>query len=199
MKKYLFQLSAIIGLTLLVSSCAKLPQEQLDAAKAAIESAKTMETNRYLADEFMALEDSLNVATVAIEAQKSKFFLSRDYKSVKENLVKITQEVETLKGRTEEQKAIVRAAVQDTLAVLVTLVEENKALILKAPKGKEGKEALEAIQNDITIIEATLNEISTLISNGDYLTAQDKTNASKEKALAIKDELTTAIQKSRRR
>ncbi len=195
MKKLFFALLLVVA----VSSCAKLPQAEIDAANAAIESAKGVEANRYLAEEFNALADSLNAVNVAIEDQKSKFFLSRDYKAITEKLTMIASDVEGLKARTEERKAQVRTEVQDTLNVLISLIEEDKALLAKAPKGKEGKAALEAIQNDITVLEASVTEINTLVTNGDYLTAQDKTTASKAKAEAIKEELTAAISKTRRR
>jgi hypothetical protein len=78
------------------------------------------------------------------------------------------------------------------------LIQEDKDLLVKAPQGKEGKAALEAIQNDVTVLDASVAEINTLITNGDYLTAQDKTSAAKVKALAIKEELSTAISKRRR-
>ncbi|MHC1780278.1 MAG: hypothetical protein AB9922_08580 [Bacteroidales bacterium] len=198
MKKITF-LSALVLMVVLATGCAKLPQVELDAATAALDSAKVVEANRYLADEFNALQDSLNAANVEIEAQKSKFFITRSYKAVTEKLVKITTDVEGLKARTEERKIQVRTEVQDTLVVLNNLIVEVKGLLTKAPRGKEGKAALEAIQNDITVIEATVTEINTLITNGDYLTAQDKTNASKAKAEAIKEELTAAISKTKRR
>ena len=49
------------------------------------------------------------------------------------------------------------------------------------------------------MVEASVNEVNTLISNGDYLTAQDKVNASKAKAESIKAELEAAIAKAKRR
>lgn len=198
MKKVTF-LSALVLMIVLATGCAKLPQVELDAATAALDSAKVVEANRYLADEFNALQDSLNSANVEIEAQKSKLFISRNYKAITEKLVNITTSVEGLKVRAEERKIQVRTEVQDTLVVLNELILEDKALLAKAPKGKEGKAALEAIMNDITVLEASVAEINTLITNGDYLTAQDKTNASKAKAEAIKEELTAAIGKTRRR
>ncbi|HBG24269.1 MAG: hypothetical protein A2X17_08200 [Bacteroidetes bacterium GWF2_41_61] len=198
MKKVTF-LSALVLMIVLATGCAKLPQAELDAATAALDSAKVVEANRYLADEFNALQDSLNSANVEIEAQKSKLFISRNYKAITEKLVNITTSVEGLKVRAEERKIQVRTEVQDTLVVLNELILEDKALLAKAPKGKEGKAALEAIMNDITVLEASVAEINTLITNGDYLTAQDKTNASKAKAEAIKEELTAAIGKTKRR
>jgi len=198
MKKILFQISTVLLMAGLVIGCAKAPKAELAAANAAIDSAKVVETNRYLATEFNALQDSLNAINVAVEAQKSKLFFSRDYKSINEKLVVITSEIGALKAKTEERKAQVRTEVQDTLNVLNELILKDKALLAKAPKGKEGKAALEAIQNDITVLDASVTEINTLITNGDYLTAQDKTTAAKVKAEAIKEELSTAIAKRRR-
>ena len=198
MKKILFQISTVLLMAVLVIGCAKAPKAELAAANAAIDSAKVVEANRYLATEFNALQDSLNAVNVAVEAQKSKLFFSRDYKSINEKLVVITSEIGALKAKTEERKAQVRTEVQDTLNVLNELILKDKALLAKAPKGKEGKAALEAIQNDITVLDASVTEINTLITNGDYLTAQDKTTAAKVKAEAIKEELSTAIAKRSR-
>ena len=199
MKRIGFLTSGLILMIVLATGCAKLPQTELDAAKAAVESSKSVEANRYLATEFNALQDSLNSTTIALEAERSKFFISRNYKAVTEKLVQITADAEALNLRTEERKAEVRTEVQDALAALSALIQEDKDLLAKAPKGKEGKAALEAIQTDITLIEASVNEINTLIANGDYLTAQDKVNASKVKAESIKEELSAAIAKTKRR
>jgi hypothetical protein len=199
MKKIGFLTSGLILMIVLATGCAKLPQVEQDAAKAAVEASKSVEANRYLAAEFNALQDSLNATNVALEAEKSKFFISRDYKEVTAKLVQITADAEALTLRTEERKAEVRTEVQDALTALSALIQEDKDLLAKAPKGKEGKAALEAIQTDITVIEASVNEINTLIANGDYLTAQDKVNASKVKAESIKEELSAAIAKTKRR
>lgn len=199
MKKIVLQISTLLVMAFLVIGCAKAPKEELAAATAALDSAKVVEANRYLADEFNALQDSLNAINVAVEAQKSKLFFSRDYKAINEKLVVVTSGIGALKMKTEERKAQVRTEVQDTLVVLNALILEDQKLLAKAPKGKEGKAALEAIQSDITVLEASVTEINTLITNGDYLTAQDKTTASKAKAEAIKEELSTAIAKRGRR
>ncbi|MDY0197071.1 MAG: hypothetical protein RBR68_04565 [Tenuifilaceae bacterium] len=199
MKKIVFYISALVLMVVLATGCAKLPQVELDAAKASLESAKLVDANRYFPTEFNVLQDSLNAVTVALETEKSKTFFSRSYDVITEKLVKISADAEVLKSNVEERKAQVRAEVQESLVALTSLIDADKALLLKAPKGKEGKAALEAIQTDITVIEASVNEINTLISNGDYITAQDKVNASKTKAEAIKAELETAIAKVRKR
>jgi hypothetical protein len=196
MKRIAFYLSALALVVVVATGCSKLPQVELDAAKAAVESTKAVEANRYLPTEFNALQDSLNAANVAVETEKSRFFISRDYKPVTAQLVKIAADAEALKAKTEERKVQVREEVQTALTALTALIAEDKALLAKAPKGKEGKAALKAIQDDITVIEASVNDINTLVASGDYLTAQDKVNASTTKAEAIKEELKAAIAKA---
>jgi len=78
------------------------------------------------------------------------------------------------------------------------LIEDVKNLITKAPRGKEGKAAIEAIQGDLAIVEASLAEVSTLVNNGDFLTAQDKVNAAYQKAGDLKLELEDVIAKVRK-
>jgi endonuclease I len=199
MKKNILQIAALALVVFVASSCAKVPQVEVDSAKASVEAAKAVEANRYLAADFNALNDSLNAATVAIETEKSKFFITRDYDAIKNQLIKISADADVLKIKAEERKAQVREEVQQSVVALNQLIVEDKALLAKAPKGKEGKAALEAIQSDITMIEASVNEINTLIGNGDFLTAQDKVKASTVKAESIKEELNNAIAKTKKR
>ena len=78
-------------------------------------------------------------------------------------------------------------------AEATTLVTEVKDLIMKVPRGKESKGALEAIQNDLTLVEASLAEVSTLLNNGSSMTALEKAKAARDKAMSLKTELEEAI------
>ena len=87
----------------------------------------------------------------------------------------------------------------DTLAkALAAGIESAKKLMTKAPRGKEGKAALEMIQNDITAVEASVAEISTSTANGDFLGARDKAQAGVAKINSIIEELNQAIAKKSR-
>lgn len=198
-KSLLYVLVGFAALTMLTTSCAKLPQEELDAATAAVDAAKAVEAQRYLAADFNALQDSMNKATTMIETQKSKFSLFRSYKEAKALLATVTTMAITLKDDAVIRKEEVKNEVQTALTETTTLVEEVKALIAKAPRGKEGKAALEAIQTDLAGVEASLTEVATLVNNGDYLTAQEKVNAAKDKTNALKAELEEAISKTKRK
>lgn len=192
-------LFAVAVAAMMFTSCAKAPEAELTNAKAAIEGVKAVEAERYVPAEFKALQDSLNVASLEIENQNAKFALFRSYKKATATLANVVTMADEVKVNAEARKEEVKAEAQQALAEVTTLVTEVKDLMAKAPKGKEGKEALEAIQGDVVLVESFLAEVSTLINNGDYLTALDKVKASAEKAAALKTELEEAIAKTSKR
>jgi hypothetical protein len=181
----------------LVVGCAKAPQQAVDAAKAAIEEAKGVEADRYVADVYASAQDSLNAALAEIETQNSKFALTRNYDKAAKCLasaLKLAQSAkETAPGKKEEVKA---EAEKLTADVTAALAEANK-LLKKAPKGKEGREMLEAIKADIATVEASLPEAATTLTNGDFLAAKDKLNAALAKVNSIVEELNNAIAKKK--
>jgi hypothetical protein len=195
MKNVLFTIVALAGMAVLFTSCAKLPEMEMTNAKAAVEAAKAAEADRYVPAEYRAVQDSLNTAMTEVENQKSKFVLFRSYKKVTVKLNNVITLAGTVKTNAGIKKEQVKAEAQQTLATATATVAEVKELIAKAPKGKEGKEALEAIQSDLALVEASLAEVSTLINNGDYLTALDKVKAANDKVNSLKGELQDAIAK----
>ncbi len=200
MKTQSFVTTLFIGTAFLIfSGCQKAPQAEIDMANAAVESARSVEANKYLAAEFIAIQDSLNAAMASIEEQNSKSALGRNYDEARRILGIVTQMAQDAVTKTDARKEELKIQNEALSAELQTLIQENKALILKAPKGKEGKAALDLISQDMAVIETTVNDAAALTANGDILSANDKLNAAKEKAVAINDELKTAIAKATKR
>jgi hypothetical protein len=193
MKTKLFIAVVTLGVVTLFSSCNKVPQAEIDLANVAVDSAKAVDAEHYAPEAFAALQDTLKSALEMVEVQKSKMF--GKYSVVKEKLAFVTSQASVVK-----QQAIVRKAEMktesDTLFVEVkALLDENQALIKKAPKGKEGKAALEAIQAEITEIEASINDATVLYNSENYFATVDKLKVAKEKSASIKEELSAAISK----
>lgn len=194
MKKIFYVLS-IVAVSLIFTSCAKPPQAELDAAKAALEQAKAAQADLYVEADFLAVQDSLNAVQVEIEAQSSKLFKS--YTKAKEKLVVVTTQATELVAKTEVRKEEIKTEVATAEAAVAVLIEENKALLAKAPKGKEGKEAIEAIKLDITGITTSAAEVPGLVASGDLLGAQTKINAAQQKATEINTELKSVLEKAK--
>lgn len=193
MKSKLIIAIAAMGVAVLFSSCAKVPQTEIDAATAAVQSVKDSGADLYVPEAYSALVDSMKAANENTEVAKAKWF--PNYSKVKAELVVINQMATDTKAKAEARKVQLKAETETMIGEVKALVEENKGLIAKAPRGKEGREALEAIKSDLTVAETSVTEVEALLANGDLLGSNDKIKAAKEKATSIKAELEEAIAK----
>ncbi|HZK96419.1 MAG TPA: hypothetical protein VFC67_19620 [Prolixibacteraceae bacterium] len=196
MKKGLLKLVAFSFLVVSLASCAKAPQAEIDAANVSIEAAKTAGADRYAPESFNAASEALKTALTAVEEQNSKFALFRNYDASKTTLASVatlsTKAVEETTAKKEALKAEVTQAITDLTALIVA----DKELLAKAPKGKEGKAALEAIGQEIAVVETVNTEVTAGVANNeDILTLSDKIKPAVEKAKAINTELTDVIAK----
>jgi len=192
----------VVGLVFalaLMAGCAKVPQETVDAAKAAVEAAKAAEADRYLADQFNAAQDSLNAAMAEIETQNSKFALTRNYDRAKAQLESAISAANAAKDGVAAKKEEVRAEAATLLTSAQAAVEETKKLMAKAPRGKEGREVLEQMQTELSGVEAAWTEANNALNSGDFIGARDKAKAALDKATSLGQELQEAIAKSKRR
>jgi hypothetical protein len=194
MKKIFYVLS-IVAVAVLFTSCAKPPQAEIDAAKAALEAAKTAQADLYVETDYLAVQDSLNAVLAYVEQQNSKLFKS--FGKAKEKLVVITADATGLVAKTDARKEQIKTEVATAEAATQALIAENNALLAKAPKGKEGKEAIEAIKLDLTGITTSVGEVPGLVASGDLLGAQTKVNAAQQKATEINTELKGVLDKAK--
>jgi hypothetical protein len=185
---------AVIGLAVTLVSCEKAPQAEIDQVKAAVDSARVSGAAIFQAEAFSALEDSLSSVLVKIEEESGKMFPS--FGEIKTELESVESYAYQVVQQTETRKVEVKQEVESIVAEVKTLVEQNKELVAIAPKGKEGKEALDQINTEIATIETSLGEVETLVGSGELIAAHDKAKVSKENATAINTELNTVMAKS---
>jgi hypothetical protein len=196
MKKGLLKLIALSVLVITFASCAKPPQEAIDAANAALEQAKSAGADRYVPASYNAANDALKAALAAVEEQKSKFALFRNYDAAKTSLTSVSDMAKKAVDETAARKEALKAEVTQAVTDLNTLIAQDKEMLKKAPKGKEGKAALEAIGQEISAVEAVATDVSSgLASNADILTLSEKVKPAVEKAKSINTELTDVMAK----
>ncbi|WP_339701299.1 hypothetical protein [uncultured Roseivirga sp.] len=176
-----------------ITSCADVPQTEIDAATAAIETAKVAGAEVYVTEQYNALNDSMAVAMASLEEQKSKFF--KKYTKTVEKLNKVTTMANEVSANTEATKEAVKAEILASMEEVQTLVAQGRQLITEAPKGKEGTTALEAIKTELDVVEASITESNTMFQNGELKPSLAKVKVAKEKASTINTELTEVISK----
>ena len=187
----------VLGLALFLSSCDKVPQVELDNANVAINDAKMAQADVYLPTQFAALEDSMRVVMADVEVQNSKWF--KNFDGVRTKLTNLTAMATTVKTNTMAKIEEIKTEYQTAYAEVQQMIVDNKALVEKAPKGKEGREALEQIKGEISVVEMSTAEAESLFEAGNYMEALNKINAAKSKSVALNTELTEAIAKTSKR
>jgi uncharacterized protein YicC (UPF0701 family) len=196
-RSFLKTFSAMLILAFL-AGCAEAPKQAVDATNAAMEAAKAAEADRYAADLFNAAKDSLAAAMTEVENQNAKFALTRNYGRAQQLLDGALAGFNSAKDAAAGNKEKVKMEADSLAQALAAGIENAKKLMGKAPRGKEGKAALEMIQNDINAVEASVAEISSAANSGDFLSARDKAQASLAKINSIVEELNLAIAKKTR-
>jgi len=176
-----------------MAGCAKVPQEVVDSATAAVEAARAEGADRYLPELFSAAQDSLNAATAEIAAQNSKFALTRNYDRATALLNAALTAANSAKDGVAAKKDEVKAEAENLMTSAQAAVEEVRKLFAKAPKGKEGKEILEQMQTELAGAETAIADAGNAMTSGDFLGARDKVKAASEKVNSLKQELQDAI------
>ena len=195
MKNRFFLVVAIVAVVALATSCAKVPQAALDAATAALDSAKAVQTDVYFPEEYAALDDSLTIMLQNIETQKSKS--AADFKTIKTGADEIAAKAAELAGNVETKKAEVKAEAETMLGDAASLLDEAKTLITKAPRGKEGKAVLDEMKDELGVIENSLTEAKTAFDEGtNYMQVVDKVKAASDNLNGIITELKEAMAKA---
>ncbi|NOU16441.1 MAG: hypothetical protein HOO91_02650 [Bacteroidales bacterium] len=190
--KVLMGLAAIVMVAFL-SSCGKVPQEQINAVNAAIDSAAKVEAGIYLPTEFAAVQDSMKTINADVEVQKSKLF--KKFGPAKIKLEALLVQTKQLVANTATKKEEVKKEVETTMTDIKAIIEENAKLFKKAPRGKEGAAVLEQIKTEMATIDASVVEAQGIYDKGAYMDALNKIKAAKERATGINTELKDAIAK----
>ena len=188
---------ATVAMVAFLSSCGKVPQAQIDATNAAIEAAKTAEAAVYVPAEFAAVQDSMNAITADIEAQNSKLF--KKFGPAKLKLDATLALANQVAANAAVKKEEVKKEVETLMTEIKTVIEENKTLMKKAPRGKEGAAVLEQIKTEMTTIEGSVVEAQGMYDKGTFMDALNKVKAAKERAVGINTELKDAIAKVKAR
>jgi hypothetical protein len=172
--------------------CAKVPQAEIDSAKAAVASAKSAEADKYAIVEFSAAQDSLKAGLDEVEKQQAASAIGRNFDKAKASLTAAV----TIAGSAKTHAATGKVSAKseaDTLAVQAAAASiEVKTLLDKAPKSKDpqAKASMEAIQNDFKNINASIDEAKQALSDGNYADARIKLSFVMTKLDSMKAELT---------
>ncbi len=173
----------LVGVLLLVSAvlavgCAKPPQQEIDAAKAALTAAEQAEAPKYAADAWDKAQQAMNAVNAELEAQNAKFALFRSYTKAKQLIADATNAANAAKDAgiagKEKAKNDAKAAIDAATAAL-TNAEGLFAAVEKCPRAKRAKEVkkdLETVKGNLDGYKNQVTELNDKFTKEDFFGAK---------------------------
>lgn len=175
----------------LLAGCAKAPDAELAAARAAVQAARDAEADKYMPNNFQNVEKALAAAQEEVAKQESALFLSRNYTKAKQLLRNTTDLATQITAEAPAAKAQMREQVESGLASAKQLTEETRGDIKRAPKSK-GKNVIAQMGKDLDAAESALAQASSDFSAGNIIEAGKNLAAGQRLLKKIFDQLSTA-------
>jgi hypothetical protein len=194
MKGLTKNLVLVLAIAVVLTGC-KQPTQLIDDAKAAIEDVTKAGADKYAADDLQKLNTDLTAALDEVNAQDKKFL--KKFGTAKEMLTKLKTDVDALKAALPAKIEAAKNAAIQLQSEAKAAIDEAKALLAKAPKGKGTAKDIEAMKAELTGAETAFAEIQTALDAQDYIGAADKAKSIKEKAAAVTSQIQAAIEKKK--
>lgn len=161
MKTSLVSMLALVAFVL-VSGCQKAPQAELDAARAALMQADSVEADIYVSDLYVAALDSFNAAQSEIEVEDGKSAFGRNYDHAGELLAFTQQTAQDAASQVDAKKEAVRLEADSLIAIA-------QGALATQPEGTTS-----------TVVDSGSPSVTTLVNDavaardmGDYMTARN--------------------------
>jgi len=187
----------MIGMLAAFAGCAKAPEETVAAVQSGIESARSAGAETYASDEFAKVNATFQQAQAEIEVQNGKFALFRSYKNAEALLAQAQTEAQQAQEAAVAGKERARneatAAIDNARAALQAATD----FLAQAPRGKGTRAELDAMQQELTTLQASLDEATGGMAGEDYINAKIKAELVTQKANEIQADVQAAITKVR--
>ncbi|MGD0101803.1 MAG: hypothetical protein ABSC60_15785, partial [Acidobacteriota bacterium] len=154
--------------------------------------AQTDDIRTYAPDSLKTAEDTLAKATEEVQTQDGKSSFSRDYKAASEFLKQAKDAAAKAQTDAQANKAKTKADAETLIAGLATQLADAKKALATAPKGKDTKAELEALQNDLKSADEAAAAASAAISQEKFMDALGQAKAAQAKADGVIEQVAAA-------
>jgi multidrug efflux pump subunit AcrA (membrane-fusion protein) len=198
-KNHVFAGVVLIAVAMLAVGCAKPPQPEIDAAKAALAAAEQAEAGKYAPEALDTASQAMNAVNAELQAQEAKFALFRSYTKTKQLLADAQKAADDAKQAAiegkEKAKNEARAAI-DAVKAAVDSTTQFMDNLGKCPrKPKDFKKDMEMLKGNLDGYAAQVNDLEGAFSREDYLGAKAQAESLKGQVDQLMNDLTAAKDK----
>ncbi|MDP3180038.1 MAG: DUF4398 domain-containing protein [Spirochaetaceae bacterium] len=186
------RLFAFVLIALFIVSCARPPQAELNAAKAAVEKAsQDPDVERYAAEDLARAREALSRAQTDVQARR--------YDKAKASALEASAAAAKALADAPAAKARAKDAAAAQIAELKAAIPEAEKLIVSTKKVKTVRLDSAAAAKIIAAAKAALEEAERDYLAGDYIGAQGKAEGAKNSIADLSREISTAVQAATRK
>ncbi len=176
MYKKLIAFAAVLAVVALTTGCAKPPQNEIDAAKAALSVAEGAQAARYAPGEWEAATQAINQVNAEVEAQAQKFALFRSYKKAQELAAAAAQAATAANEAAIAGKARAKneaeTAIEDAKAAIASAEELFAELGKCRRQPKDFKKDMEGMRGNLDGLVAQGAALESAFAGEDYFGAK---------------------------
>ena len=176
-----------------LAGCDDPPTAELDAAKQALDSARTVGAERFAADEYSAAQRAYSEAETTTNTEAERFFLFKDFEQAraqiadaKSKAMQAESAAEAEKKRQRESAEAVIATARDAIAAAYTSLEE-------APSGKGTEADIEELRAELSTAEADLDAAEAALDSENFSGAESLAESADQKATEVADGVMMAV------
>ena len=185
--KSLFSLFVIVFLALTFLGCDEVPQQDIDAAQAALSAAKSAGADQYVPEMYTTASQALDKALAVVKEEESAMF--SNYDEAKNLLAAAKKASDDAAGAVAPKKEEVKKGTEALLAQIPEEVKKANNLWRRAPRGKGTREPLQLMKEEIKNAEMAQADVQASLDAGDYLAARQKAQNIVKKLQSIQAEL----------
>lgn len=177
----------------LFSGCAKAPDTELAAAKAALKAALDVEADKYMSKNFQNVQKALESAETEIAVQNTSFFLTRNYKRAIQLLNNATTLATEIKNEAPRVKEETVAQVKENLVSAKKMLKETAGDIKKAKRSRE-KKVIDEMNTYLNSADSAVIKATAEFDAGNVLGASEKLGNVERLIKKITDKLSTSTE-----
>ncbi|MBN1602073.1 MAG: hypothetical protein JW915_10710 [Chitinispirillaceae bacterium] len=155
-----------------LTGCAKAPDAELEAARAAFKAAQDAGAEKYMNKNYQNLQKAMETTEMEIAKQKGKFILNQKYKRAKDLLEKTTKLANEIKEEAPKIREQTESQVKENLGLVKGLLSETANDIKKASRSKS-KAIIESLKGDLSMADSAAARAHANFAAGDALKAAD--------------------------
>ncbi len=185
-----------LALAVLAAGCAKVPQQALDAASAAMNGADAAEAPKYADAEWSAAQEAMNAAQAEIQVQNEKFALFRSYKKAEELIATAQGAADQAREAAVAGKERARMEAESALGTAQASLDRAAALLTelggcrRKPKGFAAD--MEVLKGNLDGLTGQVASIQSAIDAEDFFGAKAQADVLNGQADTLAGDLESA-------